>query len=90
MAVPCVHLTNISLDPLPEGGCTDCIALGDEWIHLRFCVSCGYVGCCDSSPNRHARRHSADSSHPVVRSKEPGENWAYCFEDDIAVTVNPI
>jgi CPA2 family monovalent cation:H+ antiporter-2 len=90
MPVPCLHLTNLPVDPIPEGGCAQCLAMGDTWVHLRFCVACGNVGCCDSSKNRHARKHAEGSSHPVVRSAEPGESWAYCFADDVTVRVNPL
>jgi len=89
MAVPCVHLTTVQADPMPDEGCGDCLAVGDTWLHLRYCVTCGYIGCCDSSKNRHARQHAHTIHHPVVRSKEPGESWAYCFDDDITVKINP-
>jgi uncharacterized UBP type Zn finger protein len=82
MPAPCTHLENIPLVPLPEGGCEACLAIGDTWVHLRYCVACGNTGCCDSSKNRHARKHWNEKGHGVVRSKEPGEYWAYCFPDD--------
>ena len=59
--------------------------MGDEWVHLRLCMSCGHVGCCDDSKNRHARSHAGTGSHPIVRSFEPGERWLYCFIDDEVV-----
>ncbi len=59
--------------------------MGDEWVHLRLCMSCGHVGCCDDSKNRHARAHAGMGSHPIVRSFEPGERWLYCFFDDEVV-----
>ena len=62
-------------------GCTECLASGDVWVHLRLCLTCGHVGCCDDSPNRHATRHYHDSKHPVIRSYEPGEDWGWCFVD---------
>jgi thioredoxin reductase (NADPH) len=62
-------------------GCSECLAMGGSWVHLRLCLSCGHVGCCDSSPNRHATRHHEKTKHPVVRSYEPGELWAYCYLD---------
>ncbi len=89
MAAPCIHLTAIPLDPMPDGGCTECLRLGDTWVHLRYCVACGNTGCCDSSKNRHARRHAAETGHAVVRSKEPGENWAYCYDDDAIIKTDP-
>jgi len=66
-------------------GCEDCLAIGGDWVHLRLCLACGHVGCCNDSPNRHASRHAHDAGHPVVRSYEPGEAWAYCYLDDAFV-----
>jgi uncharacterized UBP type Zn finger protein len=67
----------------PSGpGCQECLASGDGWVHLRLCLACGHVGCCDDSPNRHASRHFAETQHPVIKSFEPGETWAWCFEDE--------
>ncbi|MDK1018536.1 MAG: UBP-type zinc finger domain-containing protein [Actinomycetota bacterium] len=82
MPAPCSHLETVPLASMPEGGCAECLAVGDTWVHLRFCVMCGQTGCCDSSKNRHARKHWKDHGHGVVRSKEPGEYWAYCYQDD--------
>jgi hypothetical protein len=65
-------------------GCEDCLATGDWWVHLRRCTSCGHVGCCDSSPNRHATAHVAASEHHVVQSFEPGEDWLWCYADELA------
>ena len=81
----CEHLRALPNGPKPEGGCTQCIALGDTWVHLRFCVTCGEVGCCDDSKNKHATRHATATGHPVLRSKEPGENWAWCCVDELLV-----
>ena len=70
----------------PSGhGCKECLDSGEEWVHLRLCMSCGHVGCCDSSPNKHATKHFPRSHHPVVKSYEPGEDWAYCYVDDMMV-----
>jgi CPA2 family monovalent cation:H+ antiporter-2 len=66
-------------------GCAECLRTGSRWVHLRLCLSCGHVGCCDSSPGRHARAH-AESGHPLVASVEPGDAWAYCFLDDTTVS----
>lgn len=88
MSKPCEHLENIPLDPMPEGGCEDCLAMGDTWVHLRYCVTCGKTGCCDSSKNKHAHKHADESGHPTVRSKEPDEYWAYCYVDDVAIRTN--
>ena len=84
MADACGHLDQISA-PLPEevAGCEECLKTGDRWVHLRECRSCGKVGCCDSSPNRHASKHAAETGHPIISSLEPGEDWSYCFEDDL-------
>ncbi|MGH9388242.1 MAG: UBP-type zinc finger domain-containing protein [Vicinamibacteria bacterium] len=62
-------------------GCEDCLRTGERWVHLRACMSCGHVGCCDSSPNRHATEHYEKTSHPIVRSMERGESWGWCFVD---------
>ena len=68
-------------DPAPStrDGCTECLAMGSTWVHLRRCLGCGHVGCCDSSPNRHATAHFTASAHPVVQSFEPGEQWRWCY-----------
>ncbi|MDQ3211076.1 MAG: UBP-type zinc finger domain-containing protein [Acidobacteriota bacterium] len=63
-------------------GCEECLAIGSRWMHLRLCRSCGHVGCCDSSPNRHATGHFRTTGHPVVRSFEPGEVWSWCYLDE--------
>jgi len=64
-------------------GCKECLDSADEWVHLRLCMSCGHVGCCDSSPNKHATAHFHRTRHPVTRSFEPGENWAWCYIDEL-------
>lgn len=80
----CEHLTNIELpEPAtPPNACADCVAMGSRWVHLRLCLSCGYVGCCDSSPNQHTKKHVESLGHPAVSSLEPHEDWAYCYADD--------
>jgi uncharacterized UBP type Zn finger protein len=85
----CSHLDQIVVTELPAqiAGCEDCLAIGSRWLHLRMCLTCGKIGCCDSSPNRHARKHAAADGHPLVRSAEPGEDWSYCFVDDIAFVI---
>lgn len=83
----CDHLTKLAtprttpVRPSAEG-CEDCLRIGGRWVHLRLCMTCGHVGCCDSSPNRHATKHYHASDHPVVKSFEPGETWAWCYADD--------
>jgi CPA2 family monovalent cation:H+ antiporter-2 len=77
----CVH-AGVSRPVLPSSaGCLECARTGDDWVHLRLCTSCGHVGCCDSSPNRHAAAHAAQDSHPVMTSAEPGESWGWCYLD---------
>lgn len=82
MARTCTHLDQIQdvASNTPDG-CEECLATGDTWVHLRLCLTCGHVGCCDSSKNRHATKHFHATSHPIVRSFEPGEDWMWCFED---------
>jgi uncharacterized UBP type Zn finger protein len=80
----CPHLAQTRTPP-PEPGpdpvCEECVKSGSRWVHLRICLTCGQVGC-DSSPNRHARRHAAHAGHAVVASAEPGEDWRWCFVDE--------
>ncbi len=85
MTASCSHLDQIR-DVTPSAqGCEDCLKTGDSWVHLRECVTCGHVGCCDSSPGRHARAHHGSQGHPLVASAEAGDSWAYCFLDDTTV-----
>jgi uncharacterized UBP type Zn finger protein len=82
--VACTHLDQVLVErPDQVIGCEDCLAIGGSWVHLRVCRSCGHVGCCDSSPNRHARAHTRASAHPIITSVEPGEDWSYCYLDDV-------
>lgn len=83
-SAPCAHLSSILILEGPDevDGCDTCLAEGGTWLHLRMCMTCGEVGCCDDSPGRHARRHAEAEGHPVIRSVEPGESWSYCFVDD--------
>lgn len=83
----CTHLDQVTLDTLPEAsaGCEDCLRTGDVWMHLRICLSCGHVGCCDDSPNRHATAHREQSDHVLIRSLEPGEKWSFCFVDEVGM-----
>lgn len=81
----CTHTDQIR-DVQPSAqGCEDCLRIGDSWVHLRECLSCGHVGCCDSSKNRHATAHFHDTQHPIVASFEPEEDWRYCYVDDTLV-----
>jgi uncharacterized UBP type Zn finger protein len=67
-----------------SAGCEDCLKIGGRWVHLRMCLECGHVGCCDSSPNRHATAHFHATRHPVIASREPGEHWRYCYLEGVA------
>ena len=83
-SIPCSHLDQIH-DVVPSAkGCEDCLRIGSWWVHLRICLTCGHVGCCDSSPNRHATRHAHQTQHPLVQSLEPGEAWIWCYVDEVA------
>jgi hypothetical protein len=90
MTPVCSHLDQIAVTSVPASiaGCEDCLATGGRWVHLRMCMSCGRIGCCDSSPNRHARRHAGESGHAIVRSAEPGEEWSWCFVDEVAFVID--
>jgi uncharacterized UBP type Zn finger protein len=86
MSDACSHLDTIDAagGPTPAAeGCVECLAMGARWVHLRRCLECGHVGCCDSSPNKHATAHFHEISHPLVQSFEPGEEWIYCYSDDV-------
>lgn len=82
----CTHLDQVAiLEPSgPVAGCEECLRIGSSWLHLRMCQTCGVIGCCDSSPNRHASRHAREAGHPVLRSVEPGEDWSWCVIDEVA------
>jgi hypothetical protein len=84
----CTHIDHVTVLEVPARaevpGCEECLASGGRWVHLRVCRTCGKVGCCDSSPNRHASAHAREESHPIVTSIEPGENWSWCFIDEVA------
>src|SRR5712672_3217515 len=79
LTMPCVHL--IEQEPVPPraSGCEECLRMGTPWVHLRLCLTCGHVGCCDSSPMRHARAHAHSIGHPIVQSMERGEDWRWCY-----------
>jgi uncharacterized UBP type Zn finger protein len=78
----CEHVSEIVPVTPSAKGCEDCLKIGTSWVHLRLCENCGHVGCCDSSPNKHATKHFHATSHPVIKSFEPGEDWGYCYIDD--------
>jgi uncharacterized UBP type Zn finger protein len=83
MSAQCKHLDHIKVTQPTTHVCKDCVKLGDRWVHLRLCLECGYVGCCDASPNQHATKHFHQIKHPVMRSIEPGEAWVWCYVDEI-------
>ena len=84
MTKRCTHLDQLKdVAPRTPDGCEECLAMGSDWVHLRLCLSCGHVGCCDNSPNKHATKHFKTSHHPVMRSFEPGEDWGWCYVDEV-------
>ena len=82
----CTHFAQIQVTelPAPLAGCEECLKTGGRWVHLRMCLTCGKVGCCDSSPSRHATAHAHESGHPIIRSAETGEDWSWCYVDEVA------
>jgi uncharacterized UBP type Zn finger protein len=90
MAAKCEHLKEVrDVTARTPQGCEECLAMGSRWVHLRLCLECGHVGCCDSSPNRHATAHFHATRHPMMRSFEPGEDWGWCFVDEIVYEPAP-
>jgi uncharacterized UBP type Zn finger protein len=83
MADRCIHVATAHGVTPNSTGCEECLAMGDTWVHLRLCLTCGHVGCCDSSKNRHATKHFHATGHPVIRSFEPGEDWMWCYVDNL-------
>lgn len=83
----CKHLNYVENVTPHTRGCEECLKTGDSWVHLRMCLTCGHVGCCDSSRNRHATKHFRQTKHPIARSAEPGEDWAWCYIDQQEVEV---
>ncbi len=81
----CAHTHEAQAVTPHTNGCQECLESGDTWVHLRLCLTCGHVGCCDSSKNRHATRHFHATGHPIIRSLEPGEAWAYCYRDRLVL-----
>jgi uncharacterized UBP type Zn finger protein len=90
MSAGCTHLEAIQMTELPEPllGCEECLKIDGRWLHLRMCLVCGKVGCCDNSPNRHATAYFHETEHPLIRSAEPGEDWSYCYVDDLAFVLS--
>jgi uncharacterized UBP type Zn finger protein len=85
MSVPCSHLDQINDVSPNTDGCEECLQSGDRWVHLRMCLVCGHVGCCDSSKNRHATKHFHATQHPLIQSAEPGEDWIWCYVDEVTL-----
>jgi len=79
----CTHQNMIQIKDIDPGskGCEECLKIGDSWVHLRICLTCGHVGCCDSSKNKHATKHFKETGHPLIQSFEPGDDWKYCYID---------
>jgi hypothetical protein len=89
MSDTCTHLDQIATHVSPgDAGCHECLESGDRWVHLRLCMTCGHIGCCDSSPNRHASAHARTAGHAIIRSFEPDEDWWYCYPDDLAFEID--
>jgi len=87
----CSHLAEVGpVRPDSPNTCAECVALGDTWVHLRECQTCGHVGCCDSSKNKHATKHFKATGHPLVRSFEPGESWWWCYVDELVFEVEGV
>ena len=83
----CTHMEMIQdVTPSSEDSCPQCVEMGDTWVHLRVCLICGQVGCCDNSKNKHATAHYHETKHPIIQSYQPGEAWRYCYEDDQNLT----
>jgi uncharacterized UBP type Zn finger protein len=86
----CPHIAQLQpVEPRTPDGCEECLKAGGWWVHLRLCLACGHVGCCDSSPSKHATKHFHATSHPVVRSFERGEDWAWCYADQLLIEPAP-
>ena len=83
MSETCEHLRSANDSPATAKGCQECLVSGDRWVQLRRCLECGHVGCCDSSKNEHATAHFKITAHPVVKTFERGENWKWCYVDEI-------
>ena len=91
MSQPCPHVREVrNVSPNTPDGCEECLATGGRWVHLRICLECGRVGCCDSSPGRHASTHARSAQHPIIRSLEPGEDWCWCYVDELGMRIPQI
>ncbi|MGH7524031.1 MAG: UBP-type zinc finger domain-containing protein [Gemmatimonadales bacterium] len=91
MTTTCSHLDHVhAVQPRTPKGCEECLKMNGWWVHLRLCLECGHVGCCDSSPGTHATKHFHQTRHPIMRSFEPGEDWGFCFVDNITFEPAPV
>ena len=91
MSDSCTHLGDLQTQKGPSGtGCVECLAMGSGWLHLRRCIECGHIGCCDSSPHKHATAHFHETTHPLIQSFEPGEDWIWCYADDIGLEIDEL
>jgi uncharacterized UBP type Zn finger protein len=90
VAEVCSHLDRIRVTELPDDvpGCEECLKTGDQWVHLRECMVCGKIGCCDNSPNRHATAHFKGTGHPLIRSAQPGEDCSWCYIDEAMFVIS--
>ena len=84
---PCAHVGELKIKQVhrPGKACEDCVPIGGRWLHLRECLTCGHVACCDSSPNQHASKHFHATRHPLITSLEQGETWVWCYVDEAAI-----
>lgn len=90
MSNRCSHLGQVQdVGPRTPDGCEECLAQGTRWVHLRLCLECGHVGCCDNSLGKHATKHYHRSGHPIIRSLEPGEDWGWCYADGLLLEPAP-
>ena len=89
MSSECSHLNTIKPVKPRTNGCEECLKIGQSWVHLRLCEECGHVGCCDDSKNRHARKHAGVARHPIMSSFEPGEDWGWCYVDEVMMEPAP-
>lgn len=83
MVEECEHLGQMQKVTPNSQDCEECLAVGDKWVQLRICMICGHVGCCDSTKGQHARKHFEETGHPIIKSFEPGDNWGWCYVDEI-------
>ena len=85
MSAGCTHLDQIHEVTPSANGCEECLKTGDSWVHLRICLACGHVGCCDSSKNKHATKHFRATGHPLIQSFQPDEDWIWCYIDQVGL-----